>query len=235
MPPKKNTKTEEKVKETKETVVKENKLPDIKEKKEVKKTTKVVKEKKEQPKGKKTADKLSEKAKWAEVTDDNEQQDEHEDVNIEEESQKSETEESSSESDEEEMLVENIKTVTEKINKIKNNKSVTDFDYEEIFELDQEELSDYDTNTLLKVLMVRGTKTNNPILWGKCKTLLQILNFELKPTQPQRNKKHYNNRNHNVKQEQSFDEKQKVNPINDDNSDKKVSSNWRRGKGGKNN
>ena len=54
--------------------------------------------------------------------------------------------------------------------------------------MDMEELSDYDINTLLKVLIVRGSKNNNPILWSKTKTLLKILNFELKPN-------NYNNRN----------------------------------------
>ena len=71
------------------------------------------------------------------------------------------------------------------------NKSIVNFNYNEIHMMDMEELSDYDINTLLKVLIVRGSKNNNPILWSKTKTLLKILNFELKPNY------YYNNINNN--------------------------------------
>ena len=60
-------------------------------------------------------------------------------------------------------------------------KSIIDFDYEKIHKLDKDGLAAFDTNTLIKILMVRGTKTNNPVLWSKCSTLLKLLNFELPP------------------------------------------------------
>ena len=90
-----------------------------------------------------------------------------------------------------EILFKTLNTFTKNNNKnTKNkNKSIVDFNYNEIHTMDMEELSDYDINTLLKVLIVRGSKNNNPILWSKTKTLLKILNFELKPNQ------YYNNRN----------------------------------------
>lgn len=83
------------------------------------------------------------------------------------------------------ILFENLNKNTKNI----KNKSIVDFDYNEIHTMDMEELSDYDINTLLKVLIVRGSKNNNPILWSKTKTLLKILNFELKPNQYYNNKK----------------------------------------------
>lgn len=88
----------------------------------------------------------------------------------------------------EEILFETLNTFAKNYSK---NKSIVDFDYDEIHMMDMEELSDYDINTLLKVLIVRGFKNNNPILWSKTKTLLKLLNFELKPN----NFYNYNNRN----------------------------------------
>jgi hypothetical protein len=57
-------------------------------------------------------------------------------------------------------------------------KSVANFDYEEIHELDKKNLSKYDTNMLLQILMVRGIKNHNPVLFHKSKNLLKTLNFE---------------------------------------------------------
>jgi hypothetical protein len=90
-----------------------------------------------------------------------------------------------------EILFETLNKFTKNYSKNKKNKSIVNFDYNEIHMMDMEELSDYDINTLLKVLIVRGSKNNNPILWSKTKTLLKILNFELKPNY------YYNNRNKN--------------------------------------
>jgi hypothetical protein len=232
MPPRKSTKIEEdkkvqsEIKEEKKTrVSKAKQNNDVKVVEPVKEEVKEVKKVK--------AEKVKD-TQWAEVTDDGDYQNNDEQQKLFSEEDSSEK---SSEESEKELLIEAIKTVADKINKTKTTKSVTDFDYEELFQIDQEELVDYDTNTLLKVLMVRGTKTNNPILWGKCKTLLQILNFELKPNQPHQ-QRHYNNNKYNAKKpEQPNNDNKKVDEKPDTNEQntesKKVFSNWRKGKGGK--
>jgi hypothetical protein len=233
MPPRKSTKVEKDKKVAVDTKleIKEEKKTRVSKAKQ-NNDVQVVEPVKEVKKAK--TDKVTDK-QWAEVTDDGDYHN-----NEEQQENSEESSEESSESDKE-LLIEAIKTVADKINKTKNTKSVTDFDYEELFELDQEELVDYDTNTLLKVLMVRGTKTNNPILWGKCKTLLQILNFELKPNQPRQSNqsRHYNNNNkYNAKKpEQPYNDNKKVDEKPDTNEQntesKKVFSNWRKGNGGK--
>jgi hypothetical protein len=65
----------------------------------------------------------------------------------------------------------------------KSNKptSIADFDHDEYAKLDEDELCDYDTMDLLKVLMVRGINNNNPTLFAKAKSLLKELNFEEEP------------------------------------------------------
>ena len=173
MPPKKVTKVDTKV---------ENKKVETK-KVEVKKDDK---NDKIEMKGKKSE--LKDNKKWAEVTDD-EYHDEDDGEQVEDNSsEKSGSESEESEEDgviDEDALLESLKNVSSGIKPgQKNGKSVCDFDYEEIQLMDAEELSDYDTNTLIKVLMVRGTNTNNPILWSKSRTLLKLLNFEIKPNQP---------------------------------------------------
>jgi hypothetical protein len=177
MPPKKNN-----VKpEPKEKVVKEVAKPAEKPKQEVKAKTKETKK-----------SELKENKKWAEVTDEDYHDEENKEQVVEENSEESEScsDDSENEEDElldEEALLETLKSVSAGMGGNKSGKSIVDFDYEEVYLLDLDELSDYDTNTLLKVLMVRGTKTNNPILWSKCSTLLKLLNFEMKPNAPYRN------------------------------------------------
>lgn len=56
--------------------------------------------------------------------------------------------------------------------------SIADFDHDEYIKLDEDELSDYDTMDLIKVLMVRGISNNNPTLFSRAKNLLKELNFE---------------------------------------------------------
>ncbi len=162
------------------------------ENKSVKKEVKEVKKEKE-VKGKKEVKNKSEQKKWAEVTDDEYHDENDTDENTEEKSEKSISDISEDNNDlDEEILIGTLKAISTNLVK---NKSVVDFDYDEINMMDVEELSDYDTNTLLKVLMVRGTKNNNPILWSKTRTLLKLLNFELKPNQPFRNNNNNNNNN----------------------------------------
>ncbi len=162
------------------------------ENKSVKKEVKEVKKEKE-VKGKKEVKNKSEEKKWAEVTDDEYHDENDTDNNSEEKSEKSVSDISGDDDLDEEILIGTLKAISTNLVK---NKSIVDFDYDEINMMDMEELSDYDTNTLLKVLMVRGTKNNNPILWSKTRTLLKLLNFELKPNQPFRNNNN-NRRNFN--------------------------------------
>lgn len=171
MPPKKVTKLENK-EEPKKIEVKKVEIKKVEVKKEEKSKKNEVKDNK----------------KWAEVTDDEYHDDD--DVQEEHSSEKSESESDGSEEEDdgvldEEALLETLKNVSSGMKPGQNGaKSIVDFDYDEVHLMDSEELSDYDTNTLLKVLMVRGTKTNNPILWSKSRTLLRLLNFEIKPNQP---------------------------------------------------
>lgn len=200
MPPKKSVKNDKEVKEQKLSEVKE-----IKDKKE----TKEVKNKKDYKDSK-------DNKKWAEVTDD----EYHDDNDIDEDNEGKSEDSNNSEDEEEfeeELLLETLKSVVKNQGFQGNNqtksKSIVDFDYDEIYMMDLDELADYDTNTLLKVLMVRGTKTNNPILWSKCKTLLKLLNFELKPNQPYRGRNNYrrddrrDNRKDNNYNKKNFDNK----------------------------
>jgi len=62
-------------------------------------------------------------------------------------------------------------------------KSVLEFDESVIRDLDKKELSKYDMNTLLKVLMLRG-RDNNPALERFSKNALLDLNMERQPRQP---------------------------------------------------
>jgi len=199
MPPR-NTKSDKTSKDSKTEVkaetkhVKDTKTKEIKETKPVKDT---------KTKDSKSKLKTNEVGKWAEVTDDDYH---HTDI-IEETKSKSLGNDSSdshsiSSSNSEEVIIKSmiVKSPITKLNTVekqpntkfnhdlnnlkeftKSKPSIIDFDYDEIHIMDLEELSEFDTNTLLKVLMVRGTKTNNPVLWAKTKTLLKLLNFELEP------------------------------------------------------
>jgi hypothetical protein len=193
MPPKKLTKVETKEIKVDTKKVETNEIK-VDTKKDIKKDIKKVDIKKEDIKKEVKTEKVEkgkkfdvkENKKWAEVTDDeyHDEDDGQVEVNSSEKS-----DDSSSDSDEdgvidEEALLETLKTVNSGTKPGQNGKSICDFDYEEIQLLDAEELSDYDTNTLIKVLMVRGTNNNNPILWSKSKTLLRLLNFEITPNQP---------------------------------------------------
>ncbi len=56
--------------------------------------------------------------------------------------------------------------------------SVLDFNEGDIRKLNNEKFKEYDTNTLLKVLMVRGKDVQNPTIYDFAKNALLKLNFE---------------------------------------------------------
>lgn len=154
----------------------------------------VVEKESKKDNDKKTDKKVDKKTKkWAEVVE------EHETVEEKESESESEVEDIDDDEDDEDFVEQLISIVPTKVVgpnvEEKDKKSIVDFDYDEIAQMDDEELADYDTIELLKVVMVRGFTSKNPILWNRTKSLLKELNFE-KPDFPVHNNYH-NNHHHN--------------------------------------
>lgn len=63
----------------------------------------------------------------------------------------------------------------------KKKKSVLEFDHNEINRLDKKVTKDLDNNTLLKILMVRGIKSSNPVLFNRSRGALLEINMEQLP------------------------------------------------------